>query len=304
MDRYATLFRDLTRTCPSLEVRVDEPMSRHTTFRIGGPARVMALPKTEEEAVKAAQVALRHQIQPFYMGNGSNLLVSDRGYEGFVLKLADGLGALESKGDTITAGSGVLLSRLSSFAMEKGLTGLEFAHGIPGSVGGAVTMNAGAYDSDMSALVRQVRCLTPEGEAQTVSAQDLGFTYRGSAFTGDRLILGATLELQPGREEEIRALMADFGNRRRHKQPLDLPSAGSIFKRPQGYYTAALIDECKLKGTTIGGAQVSKKHAGFIVNVDKATCADVLRLAELVRETVLRETGVELELEVRTLGQV
>ena len=303
MDRYATLFRDLTRTCPSLEVRVDEPMSRHTTFRIGGPARVMALPKTEEEAVKAAQVALRHQIQPFYMGNGSNLLVSDRGYEGFVLKLADGLGALESKGDTITAGSGVLLSRLSSFAMEKGLTGLEFAHGIPGSVGGAVTMNAGAYDSDMSALVRQVRCLTPEGEAQTVSAQDLGFTYRGSAFTGDRLILGATLELQPGREEEIRALMADFGNRRRHKQPLDLPSAGSIFKRPQGYFAAALIDECRLKGTTIGGAQVSTKHAGFIVNVGGATCSDVLRLAEHVQETVLRETGVALELEVRILGQ-
>ena len=302
MDRYATLFRDLTRTCPSLEVRVDEPMSRHTTFRLGGPARVMALPKTEEEAVKAAQVALRHQIQPFYMGNGSNLLVSDRGYEGFVLKLADGLGALESKGDTITAGSGVLLSRLSSFAMEKGLTGLEFAHGIPGSVGGAVTMNAGAYDSDMSALVRQVRCLTPEGEAQTVSAQDLGFTYRGSAFTGDRLILGATLELQPGREEEIRALMADFGNRRRHKQPLDLPSAGSIFKRPQGYFAAALIDECRLKGTTIGGAQVSTKHAGFIVNVGGATCSDVLQLAEQIQETVLRETGVALELEVRTLG--
>ena len=302
MDRYATLFRDLTRTCPSLEVRVDEPMSRHTTFRIGGPARVMALPKTEEEAVKAAQVALRHQIQPFYMGNGSNLLVSDRGYEGFVLKLADGLGALESKGDTITAGSGVLLSRLSSFAMEKGLTGLEFAHGIPGSVGGAVTMNAGAYDSDMSALVRQVRCLTPEGEAQTVSAQDLGFTYRGSAFTGDRLILGATLELQPGREEEIRALMADFGNRRRHKQPLDLPSAGSIFKRPQGYFAAALIDECRLKGTTIGGAQVSTKHAGFIVNVGGATCSEVLQLAEQIQETVLRETGVALELEVRTLG--
>ena len=303
MDRYATLFRDLTRTCPSLEVRVDEPMSRHTTFRIGGPARVMVLPKTEEEAVKAAQVALRHQIQPFYMGNGSNLLVSDRGYEGFVLKLADGLGALESKGDTITAGSGVLLSRLSSFAMEKGLTGLEFAHGIPGSVGGAVTMNAGAYDSDMSALVRQVRCLTPEGEAQTVSAQDLGFTYRGSAFTGDRLILGATLELQPGREEEIRALMADFGNRRRHKQPLDLPSAGSIFKRPQGYFAAALIDECRLKGTTIGGAQVSTKHAGFIVNVGGATCSDVLQLAEQIQETVLRETGVALELEVRILGQ-
>ena len=305
MDRYATLFRDLTRTCPSMEVRVDEPMSRHTTFRIGGPVRVMALPRTEEEAVKAVQVALRHEVQPFYLGNGSNLLVSDRGYEGFILKLVDGLGTLEVHGTTLTAGSGVLLSRLSSFAMDKGLAGLEFAHGIPGSVGGAVTMNAGAYDSDMSALVREVRCLTAEGETQVLPSQALDFSYRHSAFAGGgRLILGATLELRPGNEGDIRALMDALGSHRRHKQPLDLPSARSIFKRSTGYYAAALIDGCGLKGTTVGGAQVSKKHAGFIVNMDKATCADVLQLAELVRETVLRETGVAMELEVRTLGPV
>ena len=189
--------------------------------------------------------------------------------------------------------------------MDKGLAGLEFAHGIPGSVGGAVTMNAGAYDSDMSALVREVRCLTAEGETQVLPSQALDFSYRHSAFAGGgRLILGATLELRPGNEGDIRALMDDLGSRRRHKQPLDLPSAGSIFKRPKGYYAAALIDECGLKGTTVGGAQVSKKHAGFIVNMDKATCADVLQLAELVRETVLRETGVAMELEVRTLGPV
>ena len=303
MDRYANLFRDLTRTCPSLEVRAEEPMSRHTTFRIGGPTRVMALPKTEEEAVKAVRVALRHGIQPFYMGNGSNLLVSDQGYEGFILKLVDGLGGLKVQGTTISAGSGVLLSRLSSFAMDKGLAGLEFAHGIPGSVGGAVTMNAGAYDSDMSSVVREVRCLTAEGEQQAVPVQELGFAYRRSLFTdGGRLILGATLELLPGREGEIRALMEEFGNRRRRKQPLDLPSAGSIFNRPNGFFAAALIDECGLKGTTIGGAQVSTKHAGFIVNIGGATCSDVLRLAEQVQETVFQETGVELELEVRTLG--
>ena len=166
-------------------------------------------------------------------------------------------------------------------------------------------MNAGAYGGEMVQVVASVTCLSRRGEVETVPAERCAFSYRHSAFSdGGRLILGATLELRPGSEGDIRALMEDFGNRRRHKQPLDLPSAGSIFKRPQGYYAAALIDECKLKGTTIGGAQVSKKHAGFIVNVDKATCADVLRLAELVRETVLRETGVELELEVRTLGQV
>lgn len=304
MDRYANLFRDLIRTCPSMEVRAEEPMSRHTTFRIGGPARVMALPKTEEEAVKAVQVALRHEVQPFYMGNGSNLLVSDEGYEGFVLKLVDGLGALEIQGTVLTAGSGVLLSRLSSFAMNQGLTGLEFAHGIPGSVGGAVTMNAGAYDSDMSTVLREVRCLTAGGEEEIIPAQEMDFSYRHSAFSeGDRLILGATLELRPGREEEVRALMEDFGNRRRRKQPLDLPSAGSIFKRPSGYFAAALIDECGLKGSTVGGARVSIKHAGFIVNTGGATCSDVLKLAEQVQETVLRETGVELELEVRILGR-
>ena len=286
-------------------VKKDEPLSRHTTFRIGGPADYFVTPESEDELAAVVALCRRFEIPFFLLGNGSDLLVSDKGYPGFIIKVVGGLTDLTVEGNKICAGSGVLLSRLSSFAMDKGLTGLEFAHGIPGSVGGAVTMNAGAYDSDMSALVREVRCLTAEGELQALPAQDLDFSYRHSAFSdGGRLILGATLELRPGSEGDIRALMEDFGNRRRHKQPLDLPSAGSIFKRPQGYYAAALIDECKLKGTTIGGAQVSKKHAGFIVNVDKATCADVLRLAELVQETVLRETGVELELEVRTLGQV
>ena len=303
MDRYASLFRELSRTCPDLELRAEEPMSRHTTFRIGGPVRLMALPKTEEEARKAVHTALQHDIRPFYMGNGSDLLVSDQGYEGFILKAVDGLNTLECRDNVITAGSGVLLSRLSRFAMDKSLTGLEFAHGIPGSVGGAVTMNAGAYDGDMKAVVRSVRCLTPRGEEETVSGEALDFDYRRSAFQNEeRLILSAELVLRPGDGGDIKALMDDFGNRRRHKQPLDLPSAGSVFKRPAGYFAAALIDECKLKGLTVGGAQVSKKHAGFIVNLGGATCSDVLTLADQVRETVLRETGVELELEVRTLG--
>lgn len=278
-------------------------MSRHTTFRIGGPVRLMALPKTEEEAQKAVRTALQHDIRPFYMGNGSDLLVSDQGYEGFILKAVNGLNTLEVRENVITAGSGVLLSRLSSFAMDKGLAGLEFAHGIPGSVGGAVTMNAGAYDGDMKAVVRAVRCLTPEGEEETVAGEGLDFAYRHSAFQDEqRLILSAELVLRPGDSGDIKALMDDLGNRRRHKQPLDLPSAGSVFKRPAGYFAASLIDECKLKGLTVGGAQVSKKHAGFIVNLGEATCADVLTLAEQVQETVLRETGVALELEVRTLG--
>lgn len=303
MDRYASLFRDLARTCPTLELRADEPMNRHTTFRIGGPVRIMALPKTEEEAEKAVRTALQHDVRPFYMGNGSDLLVSDRGYEGLILKSVDGLGALSADGERVTAGGGVLLSRLASFAMDKGLSGLEFAHGIPGSVGGAVTMNAGAYDGDMSMVVREVRCLSENGERETVAGPELGFSYRTSSFSDEkRLILGATLELKPGDSANIKALMDDFRNRRRHKQPLDVPSAGSTFKRPQGYFAASLIDECKLKGLTVGGAQVSKKHAGFLINAGGATCADVLRLADQVRETVLKETGVALELEIRTLG--
>ena len=303
MDRYTSLFRELSRTCPALELRAEEPMSRHTTFRIGGPVRLMALPRSEEEAVKAVRTAIQHDIHPFYMGNGSDLLVADRGYEGFIIKAVDGLGGLECHGNMITAGSGVLLSRLSSFAMDKGLSGLEFAHGIPGSVGGAITMNAGAYDGEMKAVVQSVRCLSAQGEEETVSGEDLDFSYRHSAFQDEsRLILSAQMELKPGDSGDIKALMDDFGNRRRHKQPLDLPSAGSVFKRPAGYFAASLIDECKLKGLTVGGAQVSKKHAGFIVNLGNATCSDVLTLAEQVQETVLKETGVALELEVSTLG--
>lgn len=303
MDEILALARELKEDCPSLELRAEEPMSGHTTFRIGGPARLMAIPQTEKEAVAAILAAQAHGISPFFLGNGSDLLVSDRGYDGFIVKAVGGLERLEVRGSEVIAGGGVLLSRLAAYAMEQGLSGLEFAHGIPGSLGGAVTMNAGAYEGEMSKVVREVRCLTERGEQETISGPDLKFSYRHSAFSdGRRLILEAALQLTPGNQEAIRALMEDLGNRRRSKQPLNLPSAGSTFKRPEGYYAAALIDECKLKGVAVGGAQVSTKHAGFVVNAGGATCEDVLRLTELVRETVLRETGVELELEVKTLG--
>ena len=302
MDRYASLFRELSRTCPDLELRAEEPMSRHTTFRIGGPVRLMALPKTEEEARKAVHTALQHDIRPFYMGNGSDLLVSDQGYEGFILKAVDGLSTLEHEGNVIRAGSGVLLSRLSSFAMDKGLAGLEFAHGIPGSVGGAVTMNAGAYDGDMKAVVRSVRCLTPEGEETVVSGDDLDFAYRHSAFQDERrFILGAELELKAGDSGDIKTLMDDLGNRRRHKQPLDVPSAGSVFKRPQGFYAGKLIEECGLRGYACGGAHVSEKHCGFIVNTGGATCEDVLHVIEYIRKTVFEQKGVMLEPEIKII---
>lgn len=304
MDEMNALRQGLMDTCPGMELRENEPMERHTTFRIGGPARLMALPKTREEAAAAVRVARAHGIVPFFLGNGSDLLVSDKGYPGFIIKVVGGLTDLAVEGNKIRAGSGVLLSTLSRAALEHGLTGLEFSNGIPGSLGGAITMNAGAYDGDMSMVVRSVDFVDGEGALKTLSGADLDFAYRHSAFSdGRRLILGAELELAPGKPDQIQALMDDLWNRRRHKQPLDKPSAGSTFKRPQGYFAAALIDECKLKGARVGGAEVSKKHAGFIINAGGATSADVLALARQVQETVLRETGVTLELEVRFLGE-
>ena len=304
MDEMNALRQGLMDTCPGMELRENEPMERHTTFRIGGPARLMALPKTREEAAAAVRVARAHGIVPFFLGNGSDLLVSDKGYPGFIIKVVGGLTDLAVEGNKIRAGSGVLLSTLSRAALEHGLTGLEFSNGIPGSLGGAITMNAGAYDGDMSMVVRSVDFVDGEGALKTLSGADLDFAYRHSAFSdGRRLILGAELELAPGKPDQIQALMDDLWNRRRHKQPLDKPSAGSTFKRPQGYFAAALIDECKLKGARVGGAEVSKKHAGFIINAGGATSADVLALARQVQETVLRETGVALELEVRFLGE-
>ena len=303
MDTLAALARSLSARCPALELREYEPMSRHTSFRVGGPVRLMALPKTAEQAAAAVRTAAGMGVTPFYMGNGSNLLVDDGGWDGFLVKSFDGLGVLEGTGETLTAGSGVLLSRLASFALDRGLTGLEFAHGIPGSLGGGVTMNAGAYGGELCLVIASVTCLTPAGVLESVPAADCAFGYRRSAFSGgERLILGAELRLRTGDRAEIRAQMDELARRRKEKQPLEYPSAGSTFKRPEGRFAAALIEQCGLKGYAVGGAQVSEKHAGFLINRGGATAGDLLRLIDHVRETVLRETGVALELEVKTLG--
>ena len=279
-------------------------MSRHTTLRIGGPAERLVCPDSERQLLTAAKLCRELELPVLLIGRGSNLLVSDQGLRGVVLCPRAETGEITCTGEgRFRLPAGLTLARAANFAAEQGYAGLEFAHGIPGSLGGAVTMDAGAYEGDMSMVVREVRCLTEEGERETVSGRDLDFSYRHSAFSDERrFILGATLELKSGDSAAIKALMDDLWNRRRHKQPLDVPSAGSTFKRPKGYFAAALIDECKLKGVKMGGAQVSTKHAGFLINAGGATCDDVLRLAEFVRETVRRETGVELELEVRTLG--
>lgn len=300
MERFDLLKEQLNRLCPSLELRVREPMQRHTSFHIGGPAALMALPAHREEAELAVRTASQLDIEPFFMGNGSNLLVADEGVERFVIKTSE-LRQCHAEGNYIQADSGITLARLAVFAREQGLAGLEFAHGIPGTLGGAVTMNAGAYGGEMSQVVREVTVMTKEGKVETLC--DFDFGYRHSAFSdGSRMVLSARMELVPGSREDIAKRMEELAAQRQSKQPLEYPSAGSVFKRPEGYFAGALIEQCGLKGLTVGGAQVSEKHAGFIINRGGATCADVLELVEQVKCRVQNETGVLLEMEVKVLG--
>ena len=302
MERVRKLQKLLAERHPSLELRADEPMSRHTTFRIGGPAALMALPGTMEEVQTVFKTAAELDVEPFFLGNGSNLLVADKGYPGFIVKLTGDFDEIREVSRGVEAGSAVLLSRLSNALVGRGLTGLEFASGIPGSVGGAVTMNAGAYGGEMAQVLEEVAFLDEAGEVCTLPASECDFGYWHSIFSNRKcLILEARFHLEPGDPATIKARMDELTARRREKQPLEFPSAGSMFKRPPGHFAAALIDQCGLKGLTVGGAQVSEKHAGFVVNRGGATCADVLELARRVRERVLAQTGVELEMEVKTL---
>ncbi|WP_297241364.1 UDP-N-acetylmuramate dehydrogenase [uncultured Flavonifractor sp.] len=303
MEQLERLVQALRTRRPELELREHEPMSRHTTFRIGGPARLMALPRDRKEAAAAVRAAAELGIRPFFLGNGSNLLVADRGYEGFIVKLT-GLDQTRVVNRRLRAESGISLARLAMAAWGRGLTGLEFAHGIPGTLGGGVAMNAGAYGGEMSQVLTAVTFLDEAGQVITLPAQECALTYRHSLFTDhpERLILEAEFELAQGVPTLIKIRMDELAQKRRAKQPLDQPSAGSTFKRPEGHFAAALIEQCGLKGLSVGGAQVSEKHAGFVVNRGGATAEDVLRLMEQVRERVLRDTGVELEPEVKLLG--
>lgn len=303
MDQLETLAQMLKSRFPDLELRENEPMSRHTTFRIGGPARLMALPRDRKEAAAVVRTAVEAGVRPFFLGNGSNLLVSDSGYAGLIIK-SGGLDQTREVNRRLRAESGIPMARLAVAALERGLTGLEFAHGIPGTLGGAVAMNAGAYGGEMAQVLTAVTYLDETGKVTTIPASECGLSYRHSLFSDhpDWLILEAEMELQPGDAEAIKGRMDELAAQRRAKQPLEWPSAGSTFKRPEGHFAAALIDQCGLKGFSVGDAQVSEKHAGFLVNKGKATAADMCRLMDLVRERVLRETGVELEPEVKFLG--
>ncbi|HIY32320.1 MAG TPA: UDP-N-acetylmuramate dehydrogenase [Candidatus Evtepia faecavium] len=304
MEPLRSLQTKLNEAMPQLDLRVGEPMARHTTFRVGGPAALMALPKGEEEVRQVIRLAWEAGVPPFFLGKGSNLLVADGGVDRFLVKLPGALTRLERDGARgLYAGSGVSLAQAAVFAAEAGLTGLEFAHGIPGSLGGGVFMNAGAYDGELAQVVDWVDCLDETGAPHRLAKADLALGYRTSVFAQKPwLILGAHLTLAPGDPAAIRKKMADLARRRRAKQPLEYPSAGSTFKRPPGHFAGALIEGCGLKGCRVGGAQVSEKHAGFVVNTGGATCQDILDLIHHVRSVVLAQTGVLLEPEVRLLG--
>ena len=295
----------VTEYLPDLKVACDEPMSCHTSFRVGGPAKRMAFPTSGEQVVLLLDCARECGARPLVIGNGTNLLALDTGLDRLVIDTSAGLNRLGEgdKPNTLTAEAGVSLARLADFACKQGLTGLEFAHGIPGTVGGAVCMNAGAYDGEMKQVIESVTVLFPDEGIRTLSCGEMDFSYRHSLLSDhpDAVALRASFRLAPGDREAIHGRMRELMARRKASQPLEYPSAGSTFKRPAGYFAGTLIESSGLKGLTVGGAQVSEKHAGFVINTGTATAADVLAVIRQVQDRVYAEKGVRLEPEVRII---
>lgn len=301
MEQNQRLRALLYERLPHYEIKEEEPLAKHTSFRIGGPAELTVFPRSREELQTALQCAVETGCKPRILGAGTNVLAPDEGVRGLVLCLRDtfmGLTLLD--GGQIEAMSGMTLAKTAMFAARNRLSGLEFAHGIPGTVGGAIYMNAGAYGGEMRDVAVETEFMRLDGTIERFSGAEQGFGYRTSAFQQkEGVIVSAIFALTAGDEAEIRERIYELNQRRRASQPLELPSAGSTFKRPKEGYAAALIEQAGLKGFTVGGAAVSEKHAGFVVNLGGATAADVLRLIDAVRKRVLRSSGIELEPEVR-----
>lgn len=284
-------------------VLVDELMKKHTTFRIGGPADYYVLPKTIEEVKKVTALCKEAEIPYYVLGNGSNLLVSDRGYRGVIIHLYRNMNRIEVEGTRIRAQVGALLSQIAGEALRHSLTGFEFASGIPGTLGGAIVMNAGAYGGEMKEVLQEVTALSQDGEVRVLSREELDLGYRTSVIGKEGYIaLEAVIALKEGDMEEIRAVMEDLKERRTTKQPLEYPSAGSTFKRPEGYFAGKLIQDTGLRGFSVGGAQISEKHCGFVINKNNATAEDVVTLMREVSDRVEAKFGVPLEPEVKKLG--
>ena len=284
-----------------LELRFNEPMAKHTSFRIGGPAEAMAFPKNAEELSAILRAAASLQVKPVILGAGTNVLAPDAGLNGLCICLKDCMDGMELlEGNRIRVMAGVTMTRAAVFAANHGLSGMEFAHGIPGSVGGGVYMNAGAYGGEICNICESVDVMDLAGNIRTLSNEEMQFSYRHSLLEDEGgIVVGAVFHLVPGSTEEIKAKMRELQGKRSASQPLDLPSAGSAFKRPVGGYAAALIDQAGLKGYTVGGAAISTKHAGFAVNVGDATAADVKALLKQVSDRVFDHSGIRLEPEVR-----
>ena len=297
-------YNQLIQIVEEKQVLCDEPMSKHTTFRVGGPADYFVMPRSIEEVQKIVAFCKASKMPYYIIGNGSNLLVSDAGYRGVVIQIYKSMSAIEVEGTTIRARAGALLSKIGNVALEAGLSGFEFAAGIPGAVGGAVVMNAGAYGGEMKDILVSSTVLTQEGTILTLYNEELELGYRTSIIAKkEYVVLEAVYRLEPSEKESIRSKMDELKIQRVTKQPLEYPSAGSTFKRPEGYFAGKLIQDAGLRGFQVGGAQVSEKHCGFVINKENATAADIVELMKQVSEKVMQEFGVQLEPEVKMLGE-
>lgn len=299
---------DLTAFAESLksencEILINSPMSRHTSFRVGGNADIVAIPADTKALYTVISKSKEASVPFMIIGNGSNLLVRDCGIKGLVIKTTGMNDEIKVEENTVSCSAGASLTRLCLVALENSLSGLEFAYGIPGTVGGAVFMNAGAYGGEIKDVLKSVTHITPDGKIETINTESLSLSYRKSFYSehNDYIILSAEFRLCAGNKDDIKAKMDDLMGRRKDKQPLEYPSAGSTFKRPEGYFAGALIEQCGLKGFNIRGAEVSKKHAGFVINKDNADATAILELMDHIKDTVKKETGVTLEPEVRII---
>lgn len=298
------MLEKLQKMLGEAKVLVKEPMAAHTTFRIGGPADYFVMPETVEELANVLKLCREENVPYFILGNGSNLLVGDKGFSGVVIQLYKNFDGLSIEGTKVTAKSGAMLIRVAKEAAKAGLTGLEFASGIPGTIGGAMVMNAGAYGGEMKDVVTAVTVLTKNGDIKTLSGEEMNFRYRGSVVEEEGyIVLEAVMELAEGNLEEIQARIEELSVQRRTKQPIEYPSAGSTFKRPEGYFAGKLIQDANLRGYQVGGAQVSEKHCGFVINAGGATAADVMQLMQDVSDRVKEQFGVTLEPEVKRIGE-
>ncbi|CEN76942.1 UDP-N-acetylenolpyruvoylglucosamine reductase [[Clostridium] sordellii] len=297
------IYKNLLNILDKEGIYLNEPMKNHISFKVGGPADFLLKPKTEDEIKRLIEFLKNENIPYIVIGNGSNLLVKDGGIRGVVIKIADNFNKFEIEDTKVIAQSGALLSFMGKAILNKSLTGFEFAAGIPGTLGGAIAMNAGAYGGEMKDIVKSVRLMDSKGNIIELSNKEMEFEYRRSLISkSDYIVLSAIIELKEGNFDEIKGYMKELTKSRVTKQPLNLPSAGSTFKRPEGHFAAKLIEDSGLKGLTLGGARVSEKHSGFVVNIGDAKAKDIIELINVVKSTVYSKFGVMLEEEVKILG--